>query len=64
MGLGVWGVQHGARLGTGARWPGRATAAGREGPSQAPRPGKRVGGGTGPSELDRGWGSLPTKAHL
>lgn len=22
------------------------------------------GGGTGPSELDRGWGSLPTKAHL
>lgn len=64
VGLGVWGVQHGARLGTGARWPGRATAAGREGPSQAPRPGKRVGGGTGPSELDRGWGSLPTKAHL
>lgn len=54
MGLGVWGVQHGARLGTGARWPGRATAAGREGPSQAPRPGKRVGGGAGPSELDRG----------
>lgn len=51
VGLGVWGVQHGARLRTGARWPGRATAAGREGPSQAPRPGKWGGAAQGQANL-------------